>query len=175
MRVVEGTVEIESVGGFLDRLDGIADEFGCTVQAFDADLIAGRAHLESAVEHARRSFERGENVARDFGVEIMLYAAGRRQIDRALELGVREGGNRLVVVVAPGSGETGDGNGKGDEDGAAVAVADLLEPAETLGVEHVDGEQVGEFFGVTDAERRATAAELSDLVGERVALLDIEK
>lgn len=167
MKIVEGRTGIDDVGEFLDRLDGIAAAHDCTVQAFDADLIAGRAHLEAAVAHARRSFERGENVARDGGVEIMLYAAGRRQIDQALELGVSEGENRLTVVV--------DGPDEGSEDDAAAAIGDLLTPAETLGVEHVDEERLLAFFGITEAERRATSAGLPDLVRERVALLDVEK
>ena len=175
MRIAEGRAEIDDVGAFLDRLDGIAAEHDCTVQAFDADLIAGRGHLEAAVAHARRSFERGENVARDRGVEIMLYAAGRRQIDRALELGVREGENRLVVVVDDAGESEAGGESAEREDDAAAAVGDLLTPADTLGVEHVDEERLVDFFGITAAERRATDADLPDLVRERVALLDVEK
>lgn len=164
MKFVEGCADIPDIGAFLDEIEAIADEHDCTVQAFDARLVAGERHLESAVEHADRAFERGENVARDRGVEILLYAAGRRQIDRALELGVDEGENAVVAVV--------DG---GDESGAADALAQLLTPADTLGPEHADEARIEAFFDVTEAERAATAATLSDLVCERVALLDVDK
>ncbi|MFC7044072.1 KEOPS complex subunit Cgi121 [Halobacteriaceae archaeon GCM10025711] len=163
MRLVEGVADVTDVDAFVARLSGIGDEFGCAVQAFDARLVAGEDHLATAVEHANRSFARGENVARDRAVEVLLYAAGRRQIDQALALGVEAGETPAVVVV--------DGE---DEAGAADAVRELLTPAATLG-EAADEGDIGEYFGVTDAERSATTADLQTLVCERVALLDVEK
>jgi KEOPS complex subunit Cgi121 len=38
-----------------------------------------------------------------------------------------------------------------------------------------DEELVREFFGITEGELAATDAGLAELVGERVALLDVEK
>ena len=170
MELVEGRATVESVDGFVAELGAIGEEYGCAVQAFDARAVVDRAHLRRAVELADRAFERGENVARDRGVEIVLYAAGRRQIDQALALGVREGEVPVVVVVhAP---ET-NGETRGDERGAVRAVRDMLEQSETLG--EYDEERVRAFFDVTDAERAATDASLSELVRERVALLTIDK
>lgn len=166
MRLVEGRTEIENLDEFLDRLAVIGTEFGCAVQAFDARYVAGPTHLRTAVEHADRSFERGENVARDPAVEILLYAAGRRQIDQALEMGVSTGQQDAVVVV---HGED------GDEAGAADAVGELLEPMETAGTGNEDVDAITEFFSITDAERAATDASLEELVCERVVLLDVEK
>lgn len=150
------------VEAFVGRLDEIRDEHGATVQAFDARYVVGRAHVERAVELADRARERGGAIARDRAVEILLWAAGRRQINRALELGVEEGATPAVVVV--------DG---GDEAAAADAVRDLLEPAETLG--NYDEERVREFFDVPARELAATDAGLEALVLERVALLEVEK
>ena len=132
------------------------------MQAFDADYVVDRAHLERAVALADRAVERGENVARERAVEILLYAAGRRQIDRALEMGVSAGRTRLVVLV--------DG---GEEAAAAAAIADHLDPAETLG--SYDEALVRDFFDVGDAELDALDGGLTDVVHERVALLDVEK
>ncbi|WP_327050669.1 KEOPS complex subunit Cgi121 [Halomicrococcus gelatinilyticus] len=187
MRLVEGVASVDDVDAFLTRLGDAAATDDCAVQAFDARYVTGRAHLEAAVEHASRAFERGENVARDRAVEILLYAAGRRQIDQALAMGVGEGEQPVVVVVDCGGG---DGDVEGAEamanDAAATAVedaeaatadvvADLLTPAETLDSDVTDRELVREFFGVTEAELAATDADLADLVRERVALLDVEK
>ncbi|MFC5971363.1 KEOPS complex subunit Cgi121 [Halomarina salina] len=170
MELVEGRATVESVDEFVATLGGIGEEHGCAVQAFDARSVVDRAHLRRAVELADRAFERDENVARDRAVEIVLYAAGRRQIDQALALGVSEGEVPVVVVVhAP---ETDGGTG-GDERAAVAAVSELLEPAETLG--GYDEERVCSFFDITDAERAATDASLSELVRERVALLTIDK
>ncbi|MFB6136221.1 MAG: KEOPS complex subunit Cgi121 [Halobacteriaceae archaeon] len=164
MKVVEGTLDVGDTDGLVAALDAVGDDHDCAVQAFDARMVAGERHLAAAVEHANRSVERGENVARDRAVEILLYAAGRRQISRALSLGVDPGETPAAVVV--------DG---ADEAGAAAAVRDLdcLDSHPTL--DRTDEAAVAEFFGVTDAERAATDADLGDLVRERVALLDVEK
>lgn len=167
MRLVEGIAAVEDLDSFLGDLDAVADETGCTVQAFDARYVLGRAHLERARELADRAIDRGENVARDRSVEILLYAAGRRQIDQALEMGIGEGELPTVVLVDAGS------DGSGDEDAAAAAVRDLIDPADTLG--DFDEDRVRDFFDVTLAELDAVAGDLADVVLERVALLDVEK
>jgi len=167
MRVVEGVAEIAALDDFLGRIDDIAAEHGVTVQAFDARYVVGRRHLERAVELADRAFARGENVARERGVEILLYAAGRRQIDDALAMGVSEGRTPVAVVVSDAAG---DGTA---EAAAADAVADLLDPAATL--DEVDAERVRTFFDVTETELGVVDGDLADLVAERVALLDVEK
>jgi KEOPS complex subunit Cgi121 len=166
MELVEGRLTVDDVDELVERLGTVGDEFDTTVQAFDARYVAGREHLERAVELADRATERGENVARDRGVEILLYAAGRRQINRALAMGVDEGEGPAVVLV--------DG---GDEAAAADAVRNrfAVEPELTVDVDHADGELIRDFFTVTDAERAATDATLADLIRERVALLDVEK
>lgn len=187
MKTVEGHAKIEDLDAFLDSIAETAEEFDCTIQAFDADYVVGRDHLQTAVEHADRAFERGENVARERAVEILLYAAGRRQINRALEMGVGEGESDVVVVVHCPEGETASGHDAThehdatreydatSEQAAAEAVRDLLEPADTLSADRIDREAVRDFFDVTETELAATDATLADLVCERVALLDVEK
>jgi KEOPS complex subunit Cgi121 len=167
MRVVDGVADVDDIDAFLARLDEVAADHGVTVQAFDARYVVGRDHLERAVELADRAIARGENVARERGVEILLYAAGRRQIDDALTMGVREGRTPTVVVVSDAeSDETA-------EAAAASAVGGLLDPAATL--DDYDADRVRAFFDVAEAELDATDGSLVDLVAERVALLDVEK
>jgi KEOPS complex subunit Cgi121 len=180
MRLVEGVARVDDVGAFVERLDEIGSDCDCTVQAFDARYVVDREHLERAVELADRAIDRGENVARDRAVEILLYAAGRRQIDRALAVGIDEGETPVVVLVAadarsaPNHRDETDRRDEGSrERGAADAVSALLEPAATLGA--YDPERVREFFDVSDAELDATEGSLADAVRERVALLDVEK
>jgi KEOPS complex subunit Cgi121 len=180
MRLVEGIAHVageassapdaapvfEDVDALVDRFDAIANEYGVTVQAFDAGLVVDRRHLERAVELADRERERGEGIARDRAVEVLLYAAGRRQIDRALEMGVGPGATSAVVLVA-------SEHANADEAAAADAVRDLLEPAETLG--DYDESRVRAFFDIDDAELAATDADLPALVRERVALLVVNR
>ncbi|MFB6304043.1 MAG: KEOPS complex subunit Cgi121 [Haloferacaceae archaeon] len=164
MRLVECVVDADDVDGFVERLAELGDAHGATVQAFDARYVVDRTHLERAVELADRERGRGEAIANDRAMEILLYAAGRRQIDRALELGVDAGGTPAVVLV--------DG---GDETAAADAVRglDAVRPAETLG--DYDEDRVREFFDVNDAELAAADGDLPALVHERVALLVVER
>ncbi|MFC7133081.1 MULTISPECIES: KEOPS complex subunit Cgi121 [Salinibaculum] len=165
MQLVEGLARVEDVDAFVERLGEIGAEYGVAVQAFDARYVVDREHLTLAVDLANRETDRGEAIARDRAVEILLYAAGRRQINRAIEIGVDEGETPAVVVV--------DGGTEGDEASAAAAVADLLAPAETLG--EPDRERVMDFFDVTERELAATDGTLADLVRERVALLVVER
>jgi KEOPS complex subunit Cgi121 len=167
MRVIEGEATVEDLDGFLDRLGAIGETHGVAVQAFDARYVVDREHLRRAVELANRAVRRGEAIARDRAVEILLYAAGRRQIDRSLAMGVAEGHSRVVVVVDAGSG-TEDG-----EAAAADAVREVLTPAATLG--DYDPGLVRDFFDVTDTELAATEGTLADAVHERVALLVVER
>ena len=167
MRLVEGIAEIggwfADVDAFLERTSEVADAHDVTVQAFDARYVVSRRHLERAVELADRERGRGEAIARDRGVEIALYAAGRRQIDRAFEMGVSPGETPTVVLV----------DGPGEEAAAAAAVADLLTPAATLGA--YDEARVRSFYDIGAAELEATDAGLPALVLERVALLVVER
>ena len=163
MILVEGVADVGDVDAFVAELDAIGEESGCAVTALDARYVAGRRHLEAAVERANRAFARDDAIADDRGIEILLYAAGRRQIQQALEMGVSEGEGAVVVVV--------DG---GDEAGAAERVRTLVEPADVLGVER-DEDLICEFFGITEAELGATDAPLEALVIERVSLLAIDK
>jgi len=162
MELVEGENTAESVDSALARVEEIRETTGVTVQLFDARYVVDREHIQRAVTLADRERERGEAIARDPAVEILLYAAGRRQIDRALRMGLSEGTCPVVAVVV------GD-----DETAAAERVREFLDPAETLGA--FDEERVVEFFGVTARERRATAGTLEDIVHERVALLVVER
>ena len=170
MELIEGIATVPDVDAFVADLTEIGDAYGCTVQALDASYVVGRVHLERAVECADRARTRGEAIADDHAVEILLYAAGRRQISRAFEMGVSTGESPVVVVVHDGAG--GD-TAAGDEQAAADAVAELLAPAETLG--EYDPERVRDFFDVPDRELSATDADLPTLVLERVALLAVEK
>ncbi|WP_135829980.1 KEOPS complex subunit Cgi121 [Halorussus halobius] len=171
MKLVEGRAEITDLDAFLDDLGAVGDEFDCAVQAVDGDYVVGPDHLRAAVERADRAFDRDENVARERAVEMLLYAAGRRQINRALRMGVSEGENRVVVVVHSSAGDD------AAEREAASPVRDLLDVADSnaASADRIDREAVLDFFDVREAELAATDATLADLVRERVALLDVQK
>jgi KEOPS complex subunit Cgi121 len=181
MELVEGVLAVEDVDAFVDRLDALGDEHGVTVQAFDARYLVDRRHLERAVELADRAIARGEAIARDRAVEILCYAAGRRQINRALELGVEAGECPAVVLVDAPPRDASEDAPETDappderERAAAAAVRSMpaVEPAETLGA--FDAERVRDAFDVRDPELATVDGDLASLVHERVALLVVEK
>jgi KEOPS complex subunit Cgi121 len=176
MRLVEGVVDVDDVDAFVTTLDGIAAETGVTVQAFDARYVVSRRHLDRAVALADRAIDRGEAIARDRAVEILLYAAGRRQITDALELGVSVGPTRVVVLVdARADGDAEASDAADAETAAAEAVRSrVLDAAEpTLG--DYDPDRVRSYFDVDDAELAVVDGDIEALVCERVALLVVER
>ena len=177
-----GTERIDDLDDTLAAVDRVADATDCTVQGFDARYVAGETHLRRALTLADRAFDREENVARDRGVELLLYAAGRRQIDRALEMGLSEGETPVVYLVADGDGNGDDGSDDpsgrdgGTADREREAVRRLRErPSFEPGEVTADGDRLRSFFDISDRELAATDGSLADLVHERVALLDVEK
>lgn len=163
MELVEGTATVRDLDAFLAELTQIGQAHDAVVQAVDARYVVDRHHLELAAELADRERARGAGIARDPAVEILLYAAGRRQISRALEIGISEGPDQPVVVAVVG----------GDEASAADQVRGHLAPADVLG--RYDRDLVTEFFDISERELAATDAELPELVHERVALLVVDR
>jgi Uncharacterized conserved protein len=164
MELVEGTATIGDIETFLEELAEIEDAHDAVVQAVDARYVVDRHHLELATKLASRERARDAGIARNPGVEILLYAAGRRQINRALEMGVTEGTEQPVVVVVVG----------GEELPAVKKVRERITPGNVLGT--YDRERVEEFFQITETELAATAdAGRAGLVHERVALLVAER
>jgi len=196
MRLLTGTAVVAELDDAVADLDAVGQRFDCTLQAFDARSVADAEHLRRAVELADRERARGEGIAHDRGVEILLYAAGRRQIDRALEMGLDAGETPAVVLASAGPRESGDAvdsptvhdgtdlprSPGADADAPAgerervalAAVADLswFSPGPvSLG----DPDRLRSFFEVGERETAATEASLADLVRERTALLVVDR
>ena len=94
--------EIESIPQTLDEIDNIRNSC-CDVgiiQLMNADAIAGRKHLEQGIIHAMNAFKRGENLAKDLGIEILIRTSAQRQISKAFDiLGLKEGKMNIAVVL----------------------------------------------------------------------------
>ncbi|MEE9163388.1 MAG: KEOPS complex subunit Cgi121, partial [Thermoplasmata archaeon] len=110
-----------------------------------------------AWEHTERAFKRGTNIASDRMIEVLLFAAGERQIETALEkMGLKEGRTRMVLLIL----------GKGDP---AQLIGQLgLERADELLDARID---MLAAFGVSQEEMESVDGQrVFDLVFERVAL-----
>ena len=165
--IVGGRVDIKDIKAFIGRLTAIGKECNVTVQAVNADRIAGRSHIEFAADKAVGSFREKKNLARDLGMEIMLYLRGRRQIEKALELGLHEGENNVAIIIV------------GDEPGCAEdkarAVLDKFDE-KVVDYDHRKDEMMMKLYDITPAEIEVVGRErIPLLVRERSALLEYDK
>jgi KEOPS complex subunit Cgi121 len=158
---------IEHRQAFLARLRCIGKEFCTSIILFNADMLSGRRHAESAVRFARRSWDGGSAIANTFEMEALLYAAGSRQCNVGFKFGIHEGENRLFVCCEPG-----------EADGAWDALSDLIEYVDADIFESMDQEKrerLADLFGITSPELESidSGTTITDLVLERVALLQV--
>ncbi len=161
IHILEGRVSIDNVEEFLQKLKKISIEKNLTLQALDADKIAGKEHIMFAVEKAINSFRTGTAIANELSKEIMLYAAGTRQINRAVKLGIHKGENNIVLVAV------GDAELSGFEE---------IRPEPVLAYDRSKKKVLMKAFDITDEELRAVGEDkLPELVLERVALVDVVK
>ena len=99
--VAGGRIQPERADRLFDEAKEVASRLGVEILLMDAEMVFGKAHLDSAVVHAFRAFERGTNVADTRMMEVMLYASGERQLSTAIKkMGVKEGTTRVAVVVS---------------------------------------------------------------------------
>lgn len=155
MELVAGTASIENVEDFLGRIEAIERDHDVLIQVFDARYVVNRRHLERAVELAARERARGNAIARDPGVEILLYAAGRRQIERALAMGVSDGPGPVVAVVVDSENTVDDGGATGSGIGDGGAAGSGIGDGGATGSGIGDGDATGS--GVDEAARTLTA------------------
>jgi KEOPS complex subunit Cgi121 len=177
-KIVAGTVSIKSVDNFLSVLREIAQKYVVTIQAMDAELIAGEEHITSAVKKAIRAVEKKKSVTSDLSLELLLYAAGKRQIERALTMGVTEGDKKVAIVIVDAGGGDKDLYVVAEEVKRKTGVEE--EPIQELELELEDNEhkkdKLKKFFAITEEELNAVGEKkLKMLVLERVALLDVLK
>ena len=129
---------------------------GGEVVIMDPMYVCGKDHIISAVRHAERSFEHGTNRSKTILTEILLYAAGERQISKALEKMKPKAGCReyaLALLDVPDDMKLNDIGMERDD-----SILDAnVNKADALGLDH--------SFDIP----------IEDLALEMVALLDLAK
>jgi len=152
-----GRPKVREKDAFLATIGDLQDEYGCVIQALDAEMVVNEMHVTSAAKKALRAFAEDRNVAKDLGLEILRYASGQRQIERALSMGISGSTERIALLVI--------------EDGTSPELSGIFE---------LDGqgptwnpEVVKKTFQISDEEIDAVGEDkIPDLVLERVALVD---
>jgi KEOPS complex subunit Cgi121 len=98
-------VKVNETEAFLEAVDRDKPA-GVEAQFFDADLIATWQHLYFAVLNALTAFKNRENLSKSVAMETMLYASGRRQIQKATQLlGIKPTSRNMAVLIVGGKAE----------------------------------------------------------------------
>lgn len=162
--IYQTIINVRSVEDFLERVRAIGDAFGVRIVFFNADLVAGSSHVRTAVAHALRSSTAGDTVARSFEMEALLYVSGSRQCADAARFGIAPGKMRAFICMVPPD----------------PAAARALEECVTFVEEEWDTvdkkkrEVLMDLFSISPEELAAAGeSRITDLVKERVALLDV--
>lgn len=151
-----------------ELLNAISGGWGeATVQAFDADSIAGLAHLLHSVTLAISAWKSGKRFTRRLELELLCYAAADHQISEAVKkVGVGERTSKVVLIALAEK--------RRDATNALRRLANtvLLEqdPA-VLELSPAKVRKLRKTFSISD--RELEAADLEDLVLERVASLSL--
>jgi len=132
------------------------------VQLFDARWVYGAIHLESAFTHAQRAVDNNLAISSGMETEILLYAAGERQIRVALEkVGLTQETNTVAGVIM------------GEVGGNDLITHMGWERDDTL----LEGDEgILDRFGISQIERDTVGEKnWQKLVLERVAMVTLEK
>ena len=99
VKILGFRANIKSIKGALDEVDSIKGD-GEIIQLLNADSVVSKNHIVHGVNQACLAFERGENLAKDLSVEIVLRCSAQRQISKAFNiLGLKEGNMNLCTVL----------------------------------------------------------------------------
>ena len=99
LKILGFRASIDSVGDTLNQIDSIRRD-GEIIQLLNATAIASKDHIIHGVNQALLAFSRGENLAKDLSVEIVLRCSAQRQISKAFKIvGLSEGEMELCAVL----------------------------------------------------------------------------
>jgi KEOPS complex subunit Cgi121 len=167
--VVGGRTTVKNVDEVLKAIREIDRKCGTTTQVFDSTRIAGIEHLMHAARLALTAHATGTNFADSLEVELVCWAAGARQIDRAFErVGLRRWSKSVAFLTI---GKT--------RNQVKRARADLLHRLRitrddrTIELTPKKINTLLKVFAIPQQELKI--ADIKKLVLERVALLSLEK
>jgi len=163
---------IQNIDIFLEGVIDFAKKNQILIQVFDANMIFGKIHLISSLEHATRAIEKKTNTTNSLDKEIMLYASGERQIKLAIpKIGIKKGNSNIVFMFI--------NNIKSRNNEISDYQIDKV--LERLSLVRDDSVIEGNIdtlrkFGIKDNEiKTVTKAKYGHLILEKVAVVDIIK
>ncbi|HDD36033.1 MAG: hypothetical protein J7K36_05915 [Archaeoglobaceae archaeon] len=154
MKITFGELEVKNVRDFFEKLGE------CKAVFINSEYVLDLETIKFAVKKALKSWKKGENIAKTLPIEILLYVAARRQINEALEIGIKQGFNRVVVIL----------------------LDNCLELLKSLGfvekkfIPKPNIEKILKFYNISERELEVVGIKkLPMLIRERIVLFDIFK
>jgi len=119
---------------------------------FDESKTYGTNHISMALYQTIEAFKNNNNFADDFSLEYLIRLSGEKQISKALTFGIKNGANRIGIIV--------------NEEKKEKIVNILGEP---VAPGKFDKEFIIEYFEITDINNRI---ETEKKIFEKIALLN---
>lgn len=169
IKIIGAKGKIKDVDDFLEKINIFAKKNNLIIQVFDADLVFGKNHLFSAVEHAVRAISRKTNTTNSLEKEILLYASGERQLKIAIpKIGVKKGNSKIAIVLLKNKKKM-ISNQIIDN---LLKLFDLTKDDKVL----EGDENTLKRFGIKEKElKTVNKAKYNDLILEKIAMVDIIK
>ena len=169
IKIIGAIGEIKDVDSFLKIISNFSKEENILVQAFDANVIFGKNHILSAVDHAKRAVNQNTNTTNSLEMEILLYTSGERQLKLAIpKMGVKKGKSNIAFVFLK-------------ETTAKISDKKINEFLNKLLLKRDDIVLEGDkntlrLFGINEREiQTVTEEKFGNLILEKVAMVDIIK
>jgi len=165
VKIIGTKGNIQNIDSFVQKILKLAEKYNITIQALNADVVYGKDHLVSALQHAKRAFEEGRNATNSLAMEILLYASGERQIQKSIQkVGVKSGNGNIAIIF--------DGKISNDHVGTILKILDVSRDDEVL-EGNID---TLKKFGLTQREiETVPKSHYSHLILERIAMVDVIK
>jgi len=85
---------------FLKKINEFSNINNLKIQVFDANLIFGKNHIVTSINHALRSIENNKHTTNSIEMEIMLYASGERQLKLAIpKMGIKKNTKNIAFIL----------------------------------------------------------------------------
>lgn len=173
IKVVGAKGSIQDIDLFFKQILNLSKEYKVVIQAVDADIVYGKNHLISASEHAVRAFKQKKNSTNSPAMEILLYASGERQIQRAiLKIGIKKGKINIALVFVDGVQK--EEKGKVSD----TVVGEILEALNLIRDDKVLEGDIDTLrkFGITQQELMTVPKNKhGNIILEKVAMVDVIK
>ena len=168
-KIIGAKGKIQDINSFLKKIITLSSRYDMVIQVVNADFVYGKDHLFSAVEHTIRSFKNRMNSLNSLSLEMLLYASGERQIQKAIEkIGIKKGNQKIAFIFIT-------------EDDRKILDAEVEHVLSSLNLKRDDkvlegGVDTLKRFGITEDELSTIPeSKYGDLLLEKVALVDIIK